>query len=517
MSQGDFAVDQSRQADRPQAANAVAAMDDAPASSTKFPTGGAIPPVAGGFTDPKPAASELAFEAKPAAPAQTAQQGSGPWVRGPGDGGPDGGVNAQTTVTAGESGMVAKDIKTKVGGNDATIPKGTFVEVVSVADTGLTVKVWSSFGGAQAVIPQAVFSTEPALTNKEEPGHTNEPEDYTYQPYGNPLWNGSPSASDVAQGAIGDCYLMSAMGAVAAANPQAIMSLFSPQTPGAAQYTVTLYVRDASYKLVPKTTVIDGHLPSRGGQPMYGQMQHDLNDGKNPMWPALLEKAYAQLIGGAGGYQRIGGGGFPGQAMAAFTGKESQDEAVPQDANSVVDKFRELQKAGKAVVCATLGQKSASQRQGFTGAGDGPYSMMLTGDSGDAVELVQGSLSITDSKGKAPAATDDGAGNITGAGVHGQTGYGWNATPKITYDAGKGPAAAADLRADYQWRGQLDKNLDVYANHAYMFQGVTPDGKIQFKNPWGVEHPAPMTGDDFKRLFIAITDDDAQSTPSPTK
>lgn len=517
MSQGDFAVDQSRQAERPQAATAAATMDDAPAARTKFPTGGAIPPVGGGFTEAKPAASELAFEARPAAAQTVAHQGSGPFVRGPGDAGADGGVNAQTTVTAGESGMVSKDIKTKVGGNDATIPKGTFVEVVSVGAPGLTVKVWSSFNGAQAVIPQDAFSTEPALTHKEEPGHTNEPEDYTYQPYGNPLWNSAPSPSDVAQGAIGDCYLMSAMGAVAAANPQAITRLFSPQTPGAAKYTVTLYVRDASYQLVSKTTVVDAHLPSQNGTPMYGQMQHDLNDGKNPMWPALLEKAYAQLIGGTGGYERIGGGGFPGDAMAAFTGKDSQDEAVPQDAKSVVDKFRELQKAGKAVVCATLGQRQASQRQGFTGAGDGPYSMLLTDDSGGPVELVQGSLSITDSKGKAPAATDDGSGNITGAGVHGQVGYGWNATPKLTYDSGKGPASGGDLRADYQWRGQLDKSLDVYANHAYMFQSVTPDGKLQFKNPWGVEHPAPMTGDDFKRLFISITDDDAATAPSPTK
>jgi hypothetical protein len=200
--------------------------------------------------------------------------------------------------------------------------------------------------------------------------------------------------------------------------------------------------------------------------------------------------------------------------MAAFTGKDSQDEAIPQDAVSVVDKFRQLQKAGKAVVCATLGQRQASSRQGFTGAGNGPYSLPLTDDNGGGVELVQGSLSITDSKGKAPVASDDSQGNITGDGVHGTVGYGWNATPKLTYDEGKAPAAAADLRADYQWRGQLDKNINLYANHAYMFEAVTADGKLQFKNPWGVEHPAPMTGDDFKRLFIAITDDEAKAPAS---
>jgi hypothetical protein len=293
------------------------------------------------------------------------------------------------------------------------------------------------------------------------------------------------------------------------------MKLFSPQTAGAKTYTVTLYVQDATGKLVPTKTTVDPQLPTQNNTPAYGMMQKDLNDKKTPMWPALLEKAYAQLIGGNGGYERIGGGGFPADAMAAFTGKEADDQPIAEAAAGVIAQFQALQKAGKAVVCATLDHKDAASKSGFAGTDVGPYSMMLTDDGGAQVELVPGTLKISDSKGKAPVATDDSSGKITGDGVTGSTGYGWGATPNLTYDKDKSPGAATDLKADYEWRGQLDKSIDVYANHAYMFETVTPDGKLQFKNPWGTEHPQPMSGDDFKRLFIGITSDEAQPAPAP--
>jgi hypothetical protein len=198
--------------------------------------------------------------------------------------------------------------------------------------------------------------------------------------------------------------------------------------------------------------------------------------------------------------------------MEAFTGVNSTAEGVPQQDADVLTKFKEFQKAGQAVVCGTLDSVQATAKTGFGGAGDGPYSMLLTNDGGDQVELVKSSLSISDTKGKAPVVTDDGNGNLVGA--TGTVGYGWGATPSFTYDAGKGPAAATDLSASYQWRGQLDKSLDVYANHAYMFESVTADGKLVFKNPWGVDHPNPIAPADFKRLFIGIDSNGVPRVPA---
>jgi hypothetical protein len=426
----------------------------------------------------------------------------------------DGGATTKAAPVPkpGDSGMVTADTKTQVDGKDVTIPKGTVVEVVKEDKTGLTVKVWGTFGGKQATIQAAEFKPEPALTHKEDPGHTQEPDDYSYQPYAGVLWNGTPKAGDVAQGYIGDCYLISAMGAVAAANPQAIMKLFSSTKPKQTSYTISLFLRDGKGGFSKHSVTVDTNLPSKlqGMQkesPVYGQLGKDLNDGQTPMWPALLEKAYAQLIGG---YDQIGQGGYPERAMEAFTGVASTSEQVPQGDADVLAKFKEYQKAGKAVVCGTLDSKQATSKSGFEGASDGPYSMMLTNDTGDQVELVENSLSIYDQKNKAPRIHDDGNGGLTGGGVTGTVGYGWGATPNFTYPKDKGPAAAGDLQADYQWRGQLDKSLDVYANHAYMFESVTPDNKLIFKNPWGTDNPNPIAPADFKRLFIGI---DANGVP----
>ena len=55
----------------------------------------------------------------------------------------------------------------------------------------------------------------------------------------------------------------------------------------------------------------------------------------------------------------------------------------------------------------------------------------------------------------------------------------------------------------------------MHAWHAYIFESVTADGKLQFKNPWGVEHPNPMTAADFKRLFTGINSNQVPKPPPP--
>jgi hypothetical protein len=234
------------------------------------------------------------------------------------------------------------------------------------------------------------------------------------------------------------------------------------------------------------------------------------------MWPALLEKAYAQIVGGKGGYQAVGEGGWPGSAMAALTGVDDEAEDFPAKDDDVVGRFRDFHKAGKAVVCATLDHRDKQSAAGVTGAGDGPYHVSVLNDDGEGSELVPGSLAIYDQQGKAPRVTDDSQGKLVGAGAQGTVSYGWGAAADVSYPGGKGPAKAEDLRADYQWRGKLDKTLCVYANHAYIFDSVTDDGKLVFKNPWGSEHPLPMTGADFRRLYTDISADQVPR-PKPAK
>lgn len=134
--------------------------------------------------------------------------------------------------------------------------------------------------------------------------------DHGYGPVrGTPFVRGGGDATngvgedDPVQGDLGDCWLISAMIAVAHANPDAIRRLIRARGDGT--YEVTLYVRGSLNPLskVPKVLIVDGEFPMNGDKPAYA---HDAQRGSSgqELWPMLLEKAVAQLLGS---YGRLGG------------------------------------------------------------------------------------------------------------------------------------------------------------------------------------------------------------------
>ena len=110
--------------------------------------------------------------------------------------------------------------------------------------------------------------------------------------------------NDVAQGALGDCYLMAGMVAVARANPDKIKQLIVDNGDGT--FDVTLYIRPRRYARPEKVvTTVDGRLASKSaGSPIYAKTG-DEGDDKTELWPALLEKTLAQQ---KGSYDKISGG-----------------------------------------------------------------------------------------------------------------------------------------------------------------------------------------------------------------
>jgi hypothetical protein len=129
---------------------------------------------------------------------------------------------------------------------------------------------------------------------------------------------------DIQQGELGDCYLLSAMAAIAAVNPAAISRLIKDNGDGT--YDITLYVR-AHFWSALSPTVVKGVTPTfpatETGQAAYAQPGHRSRNGPE-IWPMLIEKAYATL---QGGYDEIIGG-FGADAMEAVTGKESKSYSV---------------------------------------------------------------------------------------------------------------------------------------------------------------------------------------------
>lgn len=110
--------------------------------------------------------------------------------------------------------------------------------------------------------------------------------------------------NDVAQGSLGDCYLIAGMLAVARANPELIKKLIKDNGDGT--YDITLYVREsATSRPKPVVKTVDGRLATGpSGKPLYAKAG-DAGGGKTELWTALIEKRVAME---KGSYEQISGG-----------------------------------------------------------------------------------------------------------------------------------------------------------------------------------------------------------------
>jgi hypothetical protein len=93
--------------------------------------------------------------------------------------------------------------------------------------------------------------------------------------------NGAPSVSDINQGAVGDCYFVAALGAIANQAPSAIESMFVDN--GNGTYGVRFYLGGT-----PVYVTVDSQLVSQGGSLLFDRSTTDL-------WAGLAEKAFAEL------------------------------------------------------------------------------------------------------------------------------------------------------------------------------------------------------------------------------
>jgi hypothetical protein len=128
-------------------------------------------------------------------------------------------------------------------------------------------------------------------------------------------------SKDVQQGALGDCHYLAALAAMAA-TPQGRAFLRGSvvedknDAGNVISWTVTLHERDKrnpvsgtfhDVQVTVREPFAVGHARVRpGGTP-------------TEVWPLVIEKACAQY---AGGYNRIGHGGNPAEALALLTGRE---------------------------------------------------------------------------------------------------------------------------------------------------------------------------------------------------
>lgn len=167
---------------------------------------------------------------------------------------------------------------------------------------------------------------------------------------------------DVKQGALGDCYFIASLAAVARANPDAIQKLLVDNGDGT--FDITLYIRTHSWSEPSKVTkTIDSQLASKyAGTPLYAGLG-DSEEGQSEGWAPLLEKRLAQE---KGSYDDISGGkiakGFHyAGAFEMLTGKKQSTEMVGGLADDeILLLIQDALDNQKPITCGTLsGEQSA--------------------------------------------------------------------------------------------------------------------------------------------------------------
>jgi hypothetical protein len=140
--------------------------------------------------------------------------------------------------------------------------------------------VGSSATQLDDLVDKWFLGTDHPLANG--PGGTGS---FGYQSYaGDPLFGpNGPTYTDAEQGDLGDCYLISSLGTIAKASPQAIGNMFIDNGDGT--YTVRFFTTSGT----PDYVTVDTMLPTSSGNPVY----EGLGAG-NSLWLPLAEKAYAE-------------------------------------------------------------------------------------------------------------------------------------------------------------------------------------------------------------------------------
>ncbi len=190
------------------------------------------------------------------------------------------------------------------------------------------------------------------------------------------------NADDVTQGYIGNCYMMSGLSSVAAANPDLIKNAMKDNGDGT--YTVRFYegVGEGGRPKAVSVT-IDSDLPlSAGGGREYGMARE-----KNELWVPLMEKAFAKW---KGGYERIGAGGSASDIFDALSGKASRwDEVKDVKPDTLYKQIQTATAHHQPIAAGTFSEDDKNVHYDGTGVhGDHFYTVLGASEEG-GVKYVQ--------------------------------------------------------------------------------------------------------------------------------
>ena len=167
--------------------------------------------------------------------------------------------------------------------------------------------------------------------------------------------------SDIHQGALGDCYLLSAMAAISERDPEAISRMVRKNPNGT--FTVTFHDGDDLVEIV----VTNDFPMGPNDMPVFQG-----NGDSWELWPLVIEKAYAQWHGGYAAIE----GGWPDEAMEQLTGRPA-DRVKTGDVSMA--KIRRWLDEGRPLCVSTKGGDDDHRLGGYV-AGHAYYVVGVEGD-----------------------------------------------------------------------------------------------------------------------------------------
>ena len=379
------------------------------------------------------------------------------------------------------------------------VPDGTPCEILEVDGGWVKVSVRVGTAAVEGWASSQWLSKQPDLYRDED--HPELQEDYAYSWFGGDHSPVDPKGTDTAQGGLGDCFFIASMAAVANANPQAIQDAikYDPKT---GLYRVRFYEETRS-GMKEVWIEVDAYLPTETGSrndPAYA------GDPGGKLWPAIMEKAYAQW---KGGYDVLGEGGDGYSAMAAITGARSSSKSPSSmREEDVIPYFTAAKEKNLAIYAGVVDQKESAVQTPLTGSGSGPYTGTLA-QIHKWNEVQPGTLRIDDAGGRVASARDTGSegdktAEITGRDVDAGTIDYKGSRVELSFDEGKAPTRPQDLEVSFGYHGMLDPQNIIIGNHAYAFVDVVDGDKLQFYNPWGSYQPKPITAAQFLEYFDSL-------------
>lgn len=197
--------------------------------------------------------------------------------------------------------------------------------------------------------------------------------------YRGPLFKAGISAADCVQGAIANCYVPSAIAAIAHVLPKKIEQLMKQNADGT--YTVRFKKYDhASKRFETVKVTVDGDLwMRRDHDPLYGDGNTPTTPRRMEMWFPILEKAYAVFCGedpDDPSYQSIGDGGYAEDVMEALLGRKGYTRTIPSYDEAAL--WREATRAIDEKRPMALGTYSPGEKR-YSGTGvhgDHSYSVL---------------------------------------------------------------------------------------------------------------------------------------------